>query len=526
MTESTHSHEQTLADYIAVLKRRKWIVLLPLIIAPVVAVAMSRSQPKLFRASADVLLASSATGASSGLESSSPSVDTQVQIAGSPVVQARALKATGLAGSPTPVLSGVSIGGSSTGDTLTVSITSRSADDAVKLANAFSQQYILYRRQLDTSFVRNARNEIQARMNALRAAGDTHSALYNTLLQKDQDLLEVEALQTVSGVLLRPASGAAQIQPTPTRNGIMGFGLGLVLGVALALLWEAVDTKLRTAHDVSTTLGLPLLGRLYAPSRRTRDEEGLVMLGDPQSAEAEAFRQLRSSLDFANVDLRAKTIMITSSLQGEGKSTTAANLAVSLAKSGREVALVDLDLREPALHKLFMLQGYRWVHGLTSVALGKVSLDDAIAYLPVSGPSRRSPGEAGAGMLQVLPCGPVPSDPGEFVNSAAVRNVIDELARRADVVIIDAPPLLGVGDASSISHHVDAIVMVARIGQLRRPQLREARRILDVSTAMKLGFVITGAEREEGYGYSRYPYYSRPSVNAVGQDRHDERLTV
>jgi len=525
MTDSLHSHEQTLVDYLGVLRRRKWIVLLPLLVAPAVAVAMSLQQPKLFTATSDVLLASSATGVASPVDTSSSSIATQQEIASSPVVAARALKAAGLANAG-PVVSGMSVGGSSGDGVMSITITSPYPADAVKLANAYATEFIRYERQVDTSFISSARAEIQARLNALKTAGETHTALYAALEQKDEALLEVEALQTASGVLLRPATGAGQVQPSPTRNGIIGFGLGLVLGVALALLWEAIDTKVRTAHDVSVWLGLPLLGRLYAPSRRLRREQGLVMLGDSGSPEAEAFRQLRSSLDFANVDVRAKMIMVTSALQGEGKSTTAANLAVALAKSGRDVVLVDLDLREPALHKLFNLQGYRWVHGLTSVALGRAELDDAIAYLPVTSAERRPGSDVSEGMLQVLPCGPVPSDPGEFVNSVAVRKVLQQLCERAEIVLIDAPPLLGVGDAASLSSFVDAIVVVARIGLLRRPHLREARRILDASPAGKLGFIVTGAEREEGYGYGRYRYYYRPSSTAVSHDRRDERLPV
>jgi succinoglycan biosynthesis transport protein ExoP len=523
MTEH-HSHEQTLTDYFAVLKRRKWIVLLAVVIAPAVAVAMSLSQPKLFTATASVLLTSSPTGVYSPVSASVSAAE----IASSPAVAERVVKATHLTTrSVGQLLSEASFSGSATSDVLAISITDGDPVLAVTLANAYAQEYVQYRRAFDTAFLDRTRKEIQGRIDLLRASGQTNSPLYALLVQKDLDLLETAALQTSTALVLRPAGGAAQVQPTPKRNGIMGFGVGLVLALALALLWDALDTRVRSAHEVSTILGQPLLGRLSAPPRKVRSAQGIVMLEDAVSPESEAFRQLRTSFDFANVDAKAKVIMVTSALQGEGKSTTAANLAVALARAGREVVLVDLDLREPILQKLFKLQGYRWVHGLTSVALGRVELEDAIAYLPVGGGERgRSEAEGGSTILQVLPSGPVPGDPGEFVASGAVRGVIDRLRERAEIVVIDAPPLLGVHDAASLSAGADGIVMVARLGMLRRPLLREARRILDTSPAAKLGFVLTGAEREEGYGDRRYGYYYRPSPVAIRTERRDERQRV
>ncbi len=410
-----------------------------------------------------------------------------------------------------------------------ISITDSDPAVAVTLANAYANQYMIYRRQLGTSFIASTRKQIEARMAVLRATGQEKSAVYTALAENDQNLLEAAALQTASAVLLTPASGAGQVQPRPMRDGTLGLGVGLVLGFTLALLWEVLDTRVRSAHEISTMLGESLLGRLSTPPRKLRRKGGSVMLDAPESPEAEAFRHLRASVEFANVDVHAKLIMITSPLQGEGKSTTAANLAVALAKAGKDVVLVDLDLRDPSLHKLFRLQGDRWAQGLTSVALGKVELEFAIAYLPVGTSSQGRPSsstENGGAMLQVLPCGPLPSDPGEFVGTAAVRKVLERLCERADIVLLDAPPLLGVGDAASLSSVVDGIIVVTRLGMLRPPLLGEARRILDASPAAKLGFVITGAEREAGYGYSRYDDYYRPPPAAVGLDRREGRLQV
>src|SRR5207248_1374590 len=146
-----------------------------------------------------------------------------------------------------------------------------------------------------------------------------------------------------------------------------------VLGIGLAFLWEALDTRVRSAEEIDERLKLPLLGRLPEPAKRLRMENRLAMVDEPTSAGAEAFRMLRTNVDFANLERGAKTIMVTSAVEGEGKSTTAANLAVAFARSGKRVVLIDLDLRRPFVDKFFTANGHP---GVTQVALGMASLEE------------------------------------------------------------------------------------------------------------------------------------------------------
>src|SRR5205823_1128448 len=151
--------------------------------------------------------------------------------------------------------------------------------------------------------------------------------------------------------------------------------IGVLLGIGLALLWETLDTRVRSAEDVSSKLRAPLLGRLPTPSRRIRNSDSLVMIEEPEGVQAEAFRMLRTNLEFARLERDAKTVMISSAIEQEGKSTTIANLAIAVARSGQRVALVDLDLRRPYLDRFFHLEGRP---GIAHVALGQVSLDQAL----------------------------------------------------------------------------------------------------------------------------------------------------
>jgi len=215
------------------------------------------------------------------------------------------------------------------------------------------------------------------------------------------------------------------------------------------------------------------------------------MLDDPSGLQAEAFRMLRTNLEFARLDRSVVTIVVTSAIEEEGKSTTAANLAVALARSGQRVALVDLDLRRPTQAALFGIES----RGLTAVALGHVSLHEAVVDVE----------HGGDGRLLLLPSGPVPPDPGEFVATEAVRDIIGELRDGADTVLIDAPPSLRVGDPLTLSARADAVLVVSRLGEVRRQMLNDLARQLATVPTPVLGFVATGsAEGDAEYGYGAY----------------------
>ncbi|MCA1682723.1 MAG: P-loop NTPase [Actinobacteria bacterium] len=346
-------------------------------------------------------------------------------------------------------------------------------------------------------------------------------ATYASLVDKLEQLRTAEALQSPKALFAQEAGSAVQTQPKPKRNAVLGLGLGLILGIGLALLSHLLDTRVRSADDIRERLGLPLLARIPEPPRRLQAGNEVVMLADPDSMHSEAFRMLRTNLEFVNLERRARSIMLTSAVEQEGKSTTAVNLAVAFARAGHRVALVDLDLRRPMLARVFGLEGRP---GLTDVVLGDATLERAIASIAVT--PRSAGASAGgngsrhgvAGILEVLPSGRLPPDPGELVASAALDGILASLSDRAELVLIDAPPLLHVGDAMALSAKVDAMVIVARLNVLRQPMLHEVRRLLDSSPATALGFVVTGAELEAGYGvpgyyaYQAAPYESREPV--------------
>jgi capsular exopolysaccharide synthesis family protein len=284
--------------------------------------------------------------------------------------------------------------------------------------------------------------------------------------------------------------------------------LGLVLGVGLVFLRESLNTRVRTDAEVQERLDMPLLGRLLEPSRRLRARNQLVMLAEPQHAAAEGFRIVATNLELVNLERSARTIMFTSATHAEGKSTTVANLAIALARTGRRVVLVDLDLRRPALAGLFSLDDQA---GLTTVALGRAHLDEVLAQVPLSYLNHeenieRSAINAIQGSLEVLPVGPPPPNPAEFVGSNALAAILAELEQRADLVLLDTPPILDLSDAMTLSSRVDGLVVVTKLSAIRRPTLQELHRVLAGAPITKLGFVLTGTAAGATYSAGGYGY--------------------
>ena len=530
-----------LRTYVTVLARRKWLFMLVLLAGPVAAVLASLLGESLYEARAQVLLSDrDLAGAISGTQTPAVDpdrvVDTQARIARTPDLARRVLRAADV-GSKTAdeFLAASNVSPDRSTNVLEFSVVDPVPGTAERLATAYAQQFVLYTRAIETSAIERARTGVLAQMSRLARQGARGSPLYARLAEQAQTLRTMAALQTSRAQLLRRAEGAVQVEPRPRRAGAFALIAALLLVIGLIALLEALDTRVRSETDVADTLGVPLLGRVSGP-RRLRRNVGIAVLEEPDGADAESFRILRANLEYANSKLAAQTIMVTSSVRGEGKSTMAANIAASFARLGRRVVLVDLDLRRTSVHRRFGLSG---TFGVTDVALGRVALDEALVRVPIAalsgnsskGPFRRWAGgssvaDVGASsmaadstaILEVLPAGAMPNDIGEFVAAGGVADLLRSLRERADIVFIDAPPVLEVSDPMTLMKHVDAIVAVARLGVVRHQMLKEFRRILGASSVSVLGVVITGADATAGYGpYHRYGYGAEQRAEAEQQ---------
>ena len=513
MHDNEHGTGRSLRDYLRILQRRKAALLITLVVLPAVAWAASLQQPVMYEASADVVLsrqnlANALTGTPDpGLYDFERVIETQASLAMSPEIGERVAREVNVRGRTGPVIQSrttASPGGEV--DLLSFAVRDPVPEIAARLANEYARQYIAYRQRLETRPVTDARRQLEAQISSLEREGESEGRLYANLVDKLQQLRTLETLQASNAVVASEATGAAQVQPRTQRNIVLALALALLIGTALALLIEALDTRLRSSDEIGAALGIPLLGRIAAPPRNLRGGGSLVMSRDPTGHRAEAFRLLRMNIELAAVDRRTQTILITSAVEQEGKSTTAANLALAWAQAGRRVLLVDLDLRRPSQQKL---RGVSGGVGLSGLALRRATLEEAL--VPIDLPHRGSAERLGhEGSLELLPAGPPPPNIGEFVGSDRLTQILDDVRVAADVVIIDSPPMLSVSDALTLSRKVDSVLAIVRLESAKRGPIREFSRLLSNAAAPAVGFVVTGAETDIEYAYGA-DYYAYPS---------------
>jgi capsular exopolysaccharide synthesis family protein len=508
--------DSELSGHVAALRRRKWIVVVAVVVTTVGAVFFASGQAKSFEAGSRVFVNPSAqltTGATgTAAEAQARYLSTEAALAHTREVAAAAVRAIpGATPSPGVLLQHTTVAADPESNILTISVTDGSAQTAVMLANAYARAF---QRESAAAGVANIDkgitgvnrqiSAIKRRIVSAKRSGVSPSALRSQLaglIKVQQKLIQLKLVQPKSASVVQPASGAEQVRPNVVLDTALGVIVGLVIGLCIAFLAEAFDTRVRSSQEVGQQLGLPVLARIPAPARARRGGRGLAMLSEEGGPDAEAYRKLRLAVDFANVGHAARTILVTSAVEQEGKSTTVANLALAYASTGRRVALVDLDLRRPAIGRFFGLDGSS--PGATDVALGSAALTDAIVEFHVG--SVGSTDVSGGSTLFVLPAGSMPPHPAEFLESEPVRAMIAEVADTVDVVLVDSPPMLPVSDAQVLGRFLDGVIVVVQSSLARRPALGELRRLLGQMDASTLGFALTAAEGEDGevvgYGY-------------------------
>jgi len=293
----------------------------------------------------------------------------------------------------------------------------------------------------------------------------------------------------------QPATAAdATVRPRPLRDVVLGLLCGFSVAAVTVVVRSKLDTRIRTGADAERVAQLPVLGSIAFDADAGRHP--LIVAHAPRDSKAECFRSLRTALRFTAVDGARPCFVITSSLPGEGKSTTAANLAVALAESGARVILVDADLRRPRMADLFGIEG---AAGLTDVLIGRVELDDVLQPW----------GQAG---LTLLPTGSVPPNPSELLGSRGMAVLFEQLATSFDVVLVDAPPLLPVTDAAILTKLAGGAVVVAESGTTRAGDLSDALRTLETIGERALGVVVTKLPVRTASAYAYGPVEDGPAA--------------
>lgn len=335
---------------------------------------------------------------------------------------------------------------------------------------------------------------------AAEIANATAESLRQTVSELETDGNTSSVELTVIAPATTPSSPAS---PSLPRNLAVGLVLALMAGVATAVIRDLLDNRVRRPEDIEKTFERPVIAKI--PSSRDTKHLPLIAAQHPQSLQAEAYRDLRTNLQFMGLAEGQRSVLITSSLPGEGKSSSAINLAHVIAQSGARVLLIDADLRRPSIHQYLSLEGNA---GLTTVLIGEAELDELVQPLETEG-------------LDVLTSGPIPPNPSEMVGSEKMEQLLATAMAQYDFVVVDAPPLLAVTDAVVISHHVGGALVVARSEAVKKQQLAQALQKLESAGGRTLGVILnrvpTGNQGAYSYTYTYSSDESAAKPSAVAE---------
>ncbi|MDB5295184.1 MAG: capsular exopolysaccharide family protein [Phycisphaerales bacterium] len=321
--------------------------------------------------------------------------------------------------------------------------------------------------------------EIRGEVDRLRGIRDTFDAKVRQIkLERDTGGVTIDVIDA-------PKAADRPSLPEKPKVAVIGIALGLVLGMVLAALREWLDDRMRSAGEIKTSLGMPLLAVVpQSSTKRSFSVQGQRVLLDPSSDAAEAYRSLRTAVQFAAPE-GLKTLLVASPNSGDGKTTLVTNLGIAMAQAGRRVCVVDADLRKPTIHDIF---GLKTTLGLTTLLAGRSTLEGTVQRGAVAG-------------LDVLPCGPVPANPAEVLNSQEFGNVLDLLADRYDIVLLDSPPVQSAADARMIAASCDATLIVLTAQSAHRRTTEATRDALQSVGARIIGLVVNDVPRRGGPGY-------------------------
>jgi polysaccharide biosynthesis transport protein len=469
--------------------RRRWEIVLGVIVVSVGVLAFTHEhKAKTYSATASVAFQSTTLSDQalqvSGGGSGEPQreADTEVLIAHSPEVARAVAQQLHISGTGEDLLGDVKVEAAPNADVLNLTAENGDPRAAAELANAFAEQYIAFRGKSQLSYISVAQTKLQQEIDVLPSGSTERTSLEGELQRLSATRAVVGGGTSIIGRATPPGD--------PTGSGIAtSIAIGLLIGLAVAFtvvfLLESLDRRMRTIEEFEREYRLPVLSGVPQSAARSRNAAARTETLEP-------FRILRSALDFVAVTRELKTLLVTSAISGEGKTTVAIDLAHAVALTGRRTILVELDLRRPTFAEHLNLDP---TSGLTSVLTGGGSLQEMLVQPLEDVPN-----------LLVLPCGRLPHNPAELLGSARVAELIQELAADSEMLILDAPPLNPVADAQVLlsSQLIDAAILVGRTERTRRDEVRRARAILDRHIVEPVGIVVTGLREAGPYDYNYY----------------------
>jgi capsular exopolysaccharide synthesis family protein len=536
-----------LRNYINLVRKWLWLVVLCSVIAGAVTFFISRRQTPIYQSTATVFI-NQARSTTARADYTDIITSERVARTYAAMLQdwptldqaAIALGFTGGIGAM-QAAHNVSVSVTPVRDTQLVQVIVQSSDPALaaNVANILPDVFMQMNRDRQQERFADTRQELQTDLaaaeadlekteQALNALADTpenrderdrltrlaarNQTTFNNLSKSLEDLRLAEAQTTDNITLTTPAQAASSpIRPRVLFNTLLALVVGALIGLGIAFLIEYLDDTIKTPDQVRDLTGLAALGNVIHLEGDSPDQRMVARMA-PKSLGAEAYRVLRTNLQFSALDKPLATLVVTSAAPGEGKSTTISNLATVMAQADKRVILVDADLRRPSQHKLLKLPNNV---GLSTALLDK-GRDPAVYLQDTDTPN-----------LRVMTTGPIPPNPAEMLNSARMHEMIEVLKGEADVVLFDTPPVLAVADTSILASQVDGTLLVVWAGKTRGELLAQAVERLQSLGIQPLGVVLNKlTQRKGGYYYSNYYYYaSREGSEEGGKSKGRRRRT-
>lgn len=400
-------------------------------------------------------------------------------------------------------------------DVLAIKFRDEDPERAAAMATAFAEEYTRFRRRTARRSLGDAVERAQTQLDALDPA-DANSPRGRTIERRLSDLEIAAALQTGTVEVVNEAAVPTErVSPRPALTFLLSIPVGLLAGLLLAALVSILDRRLKREEQVEALAQLPVVTSIPRRSDQlVRRKAGGGVWADP--VEAEAYGRLATNLRFFNFDRQVKTVLVTSAIPEEGKTTVTLRLAAALAGAGQGVLAIEADLRRPTFTDYFSIQ---FPHGLSGVLIGSTPFEDVVTRVHTSY-ALAAPTEDGdeawttAPFIEVVPAGVVPPNPTELLAGNALQHALREAQTRADIVLVDSAPLVPVGDAVPIANAVDGVLLVVKLGESRRDELRRALKLLGTLRSKVIGIVITNAERPSDK-YDYYPRQPRPQTSAI-----------
>ncbi len=515
-----------LKQYAAILLRWLWLILLGTVLAAAAAFAVSWYSTPIYEASTTLLInqapASSATPDYTSVLTSERLARTYAELLQKRPVFQEVRDNLGL-DINTDALSG-NVRVSAVRDTqlIVVTVEDTSPDRAAAIANELVTVFSQQNRELQTSRYAASKESLEQELAKVQADIDRaqadidlldanasqdldkrerlqsmlaqHRSSYTSLLESLENVRLAEAQTTDSISTVEEAvSNPIPVRPRTLMNTLLGAIVGGMLAVGVVFLMEYLDDSVKSREQVEELTHASTLAAIASISGKELPDK-LVSAVQSRSPIAEAYRLLRTNLEFSAIGGSLRTLLVTSSSPGEGKSTTAANLAIVLAQAGKQVILVDTDLRRPSLHKFFQRTNVR---GFTTALLQQsdVSLDDCLLPTNITN-------------LRLLPSGPLPPNPAELLASPRMAELVQELKTQSDIILFDSPPLLAVTDATLLGRIADGALLVVLTASTRASALRRACEQLAQSGSRLLGVVLNKVTTtRNGYYNDYYHYY-------------------